>query len=62
MTDHECKVNISRLPHDIYGAAVDSIEFWDGNWRANNGEYAKPISYCPFCGEKLPKPQELTDQ
>ena len=62
MTDHECEVNISRLPDDLHGPAVTEIYFWSQNWWATNGEYATPISYCPFCGEKLPKPQELTDQ
>jgi hypothetical protein len=27
-----------------------------GLWVLDNGEYAGPIVYCPWCGDKLPMP------
>ena len=52
---HDCGGLLARS--DIYGPAITSIMFWDGQWWAGNGEYATAISFCPFCGVKLLDPE-----
>lgn len=36
-----------------WGPAVGSIIKLGDYWFAYNDEYATPIYYCPFCGQKL---------
>ena len=32
--------------------------YYDVAWKAGGGGYAWPILHCPYCGEKLPAPEE----
>ena len=38
-----------------YGPAVevDIVLGSDGHWWADNGEYATPVRFCPWCGIRL---------
>ena len=38
----------------LWGAAITRLDKnSDGIWIAHNDEYAIPIRYCPFCGQRL---------
>jgi hypothetical protein len=59
VTTHTCGPDGASPLQDIYGPAVTGIDFWNGQWWATNGEYATAISYCPFCGQKLHREEEI---
>jgi hypothetical protein len=42
----------------FYGPAICDITYTDGEtcWGTDNGEYRSPITFCPWCGIKLPLP------
>ncbi len=54
-TEHKCKREIAEqwVGH---GRAIDAIIYYHEKktWFADNGEYGTGITYCPFCGLKLP--------
>lgn len=38
----------------LWGSAITRIDKnADGLWIAHNDEYAIPVCYCPFCGQRL---------
>ena len=53
---HSCE--FSHAPFDAYGPAIEYCRESDGEFWVDNGEYATQVNYCPWCGEKAPKPVE----
>ena len=56
---HVCVPGPDQAEDAIYGQAITKIEKWayeahPPQWWAHNGEYGTAITYCPFCGLKLP--------
>lgn len=42
--------------HNLYGGAISNRMRHDANggrWWIDNGEYASPIRFCPWCGVEL---------
>ena len=68
---HDCSAFQEAVAGEsrLYGQAIDSIEWYEDEhrWFAGAGmEYETPITFCPFCGERLPtnivRDQQLTEE
>jgi hypothetical protein len=52
--EHDC-----GRTEEFYGVYYQDNPSWTNGWHIDiDSEYAVPIDYCPYCGEKLPMPEQ----